>query len=348
MLEGVTIPASRFRVMQFLDHFEALGHEVHVEAGYGARYNQLSATRLGLPYKIATRLKRIWRARRPERYDLVFLQRSTLPTSALPERYMFLRGARFVFDFDDHIGIGRDGRVDPARMATFHEVCRLSDQLIAGNQFLAEMADRPSRTTIIPTVIDASRYCPAPARLKTTATAATTRTIGWMGTASNFPSLQTALPALTETLKRSPRAKLRLISNATFEPLSGHPQVEQTPWRADREVRDLQSFDVGIMPLADTLANRGKCAFKMIQYMACATPVVASRVGANVEVFEGSEAGFCVENDVDTWVDSIMELLEHPGRAQEAGNKGRAHIESRYTIEAVLPRYQAVFDRALS
>ena len=60
--------------------------------------------------------------------------------------------------------------------------------------------------------------------------------------------------------------------------------VEEIAWNEADEVAQLNGFDVGVMPLPDDDWARGKCAFKLIQYMACGVPVIASRVGANIDV----------------------------------------------------------------
>jgi glycosyltransferase involved in cell wall biosynthesis len=43
-------------------------------------------------------------------------------------------------------------------------------------------------------------------------------------------------------------------------------------------------MDVGMMSLPDEIWSRGKCSFKMLQYMACGVPVVVSSVGASMTV----------------------------------------------------------------
>ncbi len=51
-------------------------------------------------------------------------------------------------------------------------------------------------------------------------------------------------------------------------------------------------MDIGIMPLPDSPFERGKTGYKLIQYMACGLPVVASPVGANRTIVADEINGF--------------------------------------------------------
>ena len=70
----------------------------------------------------------------------------------------------------------------------------------------------------------------------------------------------------------------------------------------------INTFDVGVMPLFDDEWARGKCAFKLIQYMSCGVPVVASPIGANLEVVS-STAGFFASTS-DEWISKVRRLRD--------------------------------------
>jgi glycosyltransferase involved in cell wall biosynthesis len=141
--------------------------------------------------------------------------------------------------------------------------------------------------------------------------------------------------------------RVRLVSNADFEPLRGLDRVEQIRWSAAEEILLLQSFDIGLMPLVDSPLTRGKCAFKMIQYMAVGAPVVVSPVGANVDVMQGVEAGYLVD-EFDEWSDALLALVDDAEARQRMGAQGRDRAVERYSIDAVLPTYLEIFEKLAS
>ncbi len=343
LTEGTTVPASRFRVGQFIPHFESRGIDCTVRAAYGDWYNAAARTAVGPAYKLLWRLKRVGQGLDAGRFDVVFLQRPALPFSALPERAVTRANRRTIFDVDDSIFLGAGGKVDPARRRAFEDEVELARHVICGNSYLAEEAGAPEKTTVIPTVIDTDRYVPAEAG-KAEKAEGEPVVIGWMGTSGNFPFLEEIAPALREVLEARPEAVVRFVSNAPFEPLADHPRVEQIPWSKEREIELLQSFDIGLMPLEDSALTRGKCGFKMIQYMAVGTPVVVSAVGANVEIFEGSGAGFLADS-WDAWCEPLLGLVDDAEMRKKMGVAGRVHAVESYSVKSVIDRYIDIFER---
>jgi hypothetical protein len=61
-------------------------------------------------------------------------------------------------------------------------------------------------------------------------------------------------------------------------------EVENCEWALEREIEDLQSFDVGLYPIVNDAWAVGKSGFKAIQYMSVGVPYVVSPVGACAEI----------------------------------------------------------------
>ena len=145
---------------------------------------------------------------------------------------------------------------------------------------------------ILPTSIDASAYMP------TTATQDDPPTIAWIGSPENLVYLEMIRPALARLAVRHPALRLKVICSRFPE----WPEVtiERVPWSAPTEAAALAGAHIGIMPLSDDEWSRGKCAFKLLQYMAAALPCVASPIGANREAVIDGVSGFHARG-TDEW-----------------------------------------------
>ena len=121
--------------------------------------------------------------------------------------------------------------------------------------------------------------------------------------------------------------------------------VKTVPWSEDQEINLINKFDVGIMPLPATDWARGKCAFKLLQYMACGLPVVASSVGANIDVVT-PDVGF-LAHDEASWISALTQLYENNILRKELGANGRALVEKKYSLSANLPILAEVIQNAV-
>lgn len=334
LIEGEISPAPRYRVLQYLPYLQDQGVATEVRAMHGARYPSFYHHPLfGKIYKLGKRSLRWFAVADAADFDVVFLQRPTLPHSAFVERRLFAKNPRVIFDFDDAVFQTEVGE-SAARKAVFDEIVAGSREVIAGTGYLAGFVkDRP--VTVIPTVVDTDIYGPR------TQSRGEKMVIGWMGTHGNYVNFEPLLPMLAEFLTRRD-VVLRLVSD--LPPSFSLPNMEFIKWSAAEEVALLQSFDIGLMPLRDTSWNRGKCAFKLIQYMSVASPVVAGSVGANRDVVVHGESGFLADT-AEEWRTALTTLVEDAAKAKSMGLAGRNRCEQYYSVKGQAPRVHEVITR---
>jgi glycosyltransferase involved in cell wall biosynthesis len=336
--EGPLIPSGRFRAHQLLPGLRARGWDCEIHSAYGRAYNASLNRPWGPLYKAVCRASRAFQTARPRSGKVVFFsQKLSLPSFAWPER-LAARNGPLVFDFDDALFLGTDGSPSRARIAAFERVARAAAHVVAGNDYLASHVPADVPRTIIPTAIDVDLYAPR-ARPPSK-----NLIFGWMGTASNFPSLRAALPFLLKGLDRVHGSRLRIVSNGTLPELADNARVELRRWSAESEVAELAAFDIGLMPLEDSASARGKCGFKLIEYMAMGKAVIAANIGANTNLVGPAAAGVLV-NRLEEWPDAMADLGNNPARAQGMGAQGRQHVVQHYSLTAALDRYDAIFRR---
>jgi glycosyltransferase involved in cell wall biosynthesis len=165
--------------------------------------------------------------------------------------------------------------------------------------------------------------------------------VGWIGSPSTWRFVQPLLPLLAE-LSAKKMIKVRIVgagSKADGAGLSGFHFIE---WQEANEVRDVQAMDIGIMPLPDELWARGKSGYKLIQYMACGLPVIASPVGVNTEIVQEGVNGFLAGN-LDEWKVALMRLIQDQGLRKRMGANGRLCAAELYSLQAHAPRLVDLF-----
>lgn len=311
--QGLGVPSARFRVRQYLPQLERAGIDLlERPARFGAYPPGPGFQRL--PWLAATLAERALAALKSNAADVVLFQREMVSTLALTER---LCRAPAVLDVDDAIWLTqRAGMID--RLAAR---CRL---VLCGNDYIAEHFAPFAPVRVLPTGVDTHVWVPGERDAQPT--------LVWSGSAGGLPYLYEIEPALARVLADHPEARLRVVSNTPplFRAIDPS-RVEFIPWSPEREVAAVQSAWVGLMPMPDTPWTRGKCSFKMLTYLACAVPAVASPWGMNQQVIAGGGA-FAAVSEGD-WVEHLHGLLRDAELARQAGFAGRAQIEAKYASE---------------
>jgi glycosyltransferase involved in cell wall biosynthesis len=201
---------------------------------------------------------------------------------------------------------------------------------ICGNSYLRDYASRYCRRTeIVPTVVDTAIYMPSGRRDNTEPV-----TVGWIGSPSTWTYVRPLVPLLQSIAEER---DLRICVVGAGPHNTGPSRLDFRDWSETEEIALIQGMDIGIMPLPDQPWARGKCGYKLIQYMACGRPVVASPVGVNAEIVEHGVNGFLATTEAE-WAEAIRELAADPHLRARMGAAGRRKVEQSYSLEVHGPR----------
>jgi glycosyltransferase involved in cell wall biosynthesis len=326
---GRSVPASRFRVRQYIN---GLKH-------YGVELSEFYPRAGGYPperkwtrpfWAVASLAGRVPDIARSFSYDVTLLQREMLSTFLTLEP---LTKRPRVLDVDDAIWLNRDSSVAG-------KLAAMCDSVICGNSFLAEYFRQwNANITVLPTAVDTKRFAPLEDRFR-----GDSPVIGWSGNRSGFADLKMIESPLRTVLTRYPKARLRIMADERPSLNVPTDQLEFVPWSPEIEVQTIQSMDLGLMPLRDTLWSRGKCSYKMLLYMSCGVPVIVSPIGMNAEILELGAVGQAATT-ADDWINALEAIIDGPGLASAMGEHGREVALKSFSIDALAGRLAAEFLR---
>ena len=322
---GKNVPSRRFRIDALAPFLAKRSIELTELCPIISKYPP-SSRLLRLPWFSAALLERLTFIYRSRGYDAVILQREMIST--LPTLERLLPKPR-VLDVDDAIYLHRNGRAA-------EYIARSCSLVVCGNHYLAEKFSQwNSNVVVIPTGVDTDQLQPILNRNVTEL-----QIIGWIGTSGNYRYLELIEPALRKVLASFPNARLQIISNQ-FPVFLKHlgAQLDFRQWHPGIENDLLPRFSIGIMPLADGEWERGKCAFKMLQYMAAGVPVVVSPVGINKDIINRHDVGVTAVSE-SQWTEALAMFLNTPRIRARAGINGRRVVERKYSLKSVADQWK--------
>jgi glycosyltransferase involved in cell wall biosynthesis len=261
-----------------------------------------------------------------DRFDAVLIQRKLLN----PSDFLVLRprAKKIFYDVDDAVMLHSRRASWLEKWMTgrrFAATAKNADQVVAGNEYLAEkFRAEGANVTVLPTVVDLSHY-----RLKSHEVIREPALV-WIGSRSTLPYLEKVLPILREARKRVPSLQLITIADASVA--DADSMTRHIPWSESTESDSLIQGDIGIAPMPDDPWTRGKCGFKIVQYMAAGLPVIASPVGANAELVDPGLSGFLPKTE-SQWLDAISTLAGDTSLRARMGAAGRKRTEESYGLD---------------
>ncbi|CAM2066855.1 Glycosyltransferase family 4 protein [Sulfidibacter corallicola] len=322
-------PSSRYRFLQYLPQLTAAGHHFEIRPFFTTHYLETiySGKRPNPLYVMGRYLARLGACLRARRFDLVWMEGELLPLIPAPfERALHaLLPPRRIYDFDDAVWLRYKGK--PFLERKFLSVLRGAAGIVCGNPWLENYCRQVNERIIqIPTVVDWPKYAAAEAPLEGC-------TIGWIGSPSTLFFLENLYPALRRLAAEMP-LRLHIVGAESSDP---ELDITCSSWSEAAEVSFIERFDIGVMPLDPTPWAEGKCGLKLIQYMAAGVPAVASPVGVNTQLIEGSGGGY-LAGDEEAWVTHLGTLLSDGVRRRQCGLAGRAYAQEHLTVQAQGPK----------
>jgi glycosyltransferase involved in cell wall biosynthesis len=282
--------------------------------------------------------RRITRLLKRSNYDLIWIEKEIFPWLPVWCEKLFIGNLPCIVDYDDAVFHNYDRHASAfVRWLLgnkIDKVMRNATLVTAGNSYLADRAKQAGATWVeyLPTVIDLERYAAPENRAVAEKDGRTV--IGWIGSPSTVKYLEQVAPALEQVCLDS-GARIIVVGAKTGS-LSNIP-AEFRNWSEDSEVAEICRFDIGIMPLPDDPWARGKCGYKLIQYMACGKAVMASPVGVNSEIVTHGHNGFLTTTE-DEWEKYLRLLIGDRKLRQKMGKAGRQLVVEKYCVQHTAPQ----------
>ena len=330
--------SSRLRTMQYLPHLERAGVKVTLAPFFDDAY--LRALYAGKRDKGGL-LRFLWRrlgqCGAARRADVIWVEKEALPWFPWAlERLVLPRGVPVISDHDDAVFHRYDQHRNPlVRRLLGRKIDRVmahSALVTTGNPYLAERAAAAGapRIEIVPTVVDLDHY-----RVPGPKPPGSRLVIGWIGTPSTWANyMQPMRPLLTSVARKQDAT---ILAVGAGEAPGAEGCFDFRAWSEDSEVDLICQMDIGMMPLSDTPWERGKCGYKLLQYMACGLPVVASPVGVNRDIVTHGENGFLATTEAE-WRAALDQLAADPALRRSMGAAGRRKVEQGYSLQIWGPR----------
>ncbi|MFL5772474.1 MAG: glycosyltransferase [Flavisolibacter sp.] len=343
-----TAATQRLKYEQYFDSLEKEGFRFTISSFQSSRFWNIIYKKGRVAEKIfwimVGYLRRCFDLFRAPFYDAVFISLWVTPVGIpLFERLLFFFNKKVIYDLDDMIFLNK---VEHTKSRIIDKIkgkkkplvlMKKSAYVIVCTPKLEEIAlalNEKKQVVDISSTFDTERFYPVSSYEKHEVTS-----IGWTGTHSTIPFLQTLEPVLQRVSKQR---KIKLIVIADKEYRMPGVETEFIRWSKENEVTDLHRFEIGLYPIPANEWSLGKSSLKALTYMAIAIPAVATAYGTNFRIIENGVNGVLVSTDAE-WVEKIIELIDDPELRRRIGLAGRKRVEDLFSLKANFPKYLQVF-----
>jgi sugar transferase (PEP-CTERM/EpsH1 system associated) len=222
--------------------------------------------------------------------------------------------------------------------------------------WLREQIGVPDRKiAMVPNGVDTVGFTSDPLHIEPALQTAIPRIlIGTIGRIDRIKNHLGLLDAFSLLLKRFPRQELDL----RLAIIGDGPLLEQVRARVEaeglaervwlpgsrRDIADLlRTFSVFVLPSVSEATP-----VTILEAMATGLPVVATRVGGVPQLVLHQQTGLLVKpSDPEALADALSVYISDAQIRARHGAAGRAHVEARYSVDAMVAGYEALYNRHL-
>lgn len=288
-------------------------------------------------------LKRLVMLYNIKKFSYIFLQRESTPLGPPFFEWMYARifKIKIIYDFDDaiwlpHISDNNNSFFFLKDVGKIKKICRWAYKVSVGNDYLYQFAKHYSNKVVYnPTCVDTEKK-----HNILTNHNVDKITIGWTGSFSTLKYLDMLQPVLCR-LQQKYDFNIKIICNQP--PSLNIKNIIFVKWSEQNEVAELAACQIGLMPLTDDEWSKGKCGFKLIQYLSLEIPAVSSAVGANKKIIEDGINGFLCTSDAE-WYEAIEKLICDAKLRKMMGTRGRKKIIEQYSLQSNKENFLQLFD----
>ena len=279
-------------------------------------------------------------------YDIVWIEKELFPYIPFFVEKLFLKNSPpYVVDYDDAIFHNYDSSKNVLFKFIFNKkIAKImfnASAVVVGNDYLNNYAKKAGakNITILPTVVDLDLY-PSINYISNEKIIK----VGWIGSPQTIKFLK---PIFSVFKKLAKDLNVKFIAIGVNDSDVGTSLVKTKKWSYDKETILLQDIDIGIMPLPNDEWTKGKCGYKLIQYMASFKPVIASPVGINNQIVKHGENGYLACNFED-WEKYLRILINSKNLRHSMGTRGRKIVEKKYSLDSNKDTYFNIFDKLMN
>lgn len=336
-------PSSRYRIYQYLDSYKKAEIKVEVAPLFGSHFFSNSKT-IKIGYTLHYYLRRAFKLLQVYKYDLIYIEYELFPYfPSIFEKLFKVLNIKYIVDYDDAIFHNYDSSpnllIKLFLSNKIDNVIKNANYVVSGSPYLTKYISQLNANCIeIPTSVREEVY-----RQKNKNENNAVFTIGWIGSRTTSVNVLKLIPAFEELSQRI-KFQLNLVGFDKNEANKlAHLNVNFIDWDSKTEIDEINKFDVGIMPLDNTPFNQGKCGFKLVQYMGCSLPTIATPLEANVKINRNKKNLFAISN-LD-WVIAFEKVYSNQDYFRKIGLQNYYDFANYYTVESNSGRYLSVFNK---